>query len=123
MIPREITTLKRRLIREIKAIVLPHLWESGYRTRIDPKGDRLSKENSRPWKIWCPRDKNGKPKEQVFHLGGSILDEFEGLSEDGPVSEFYVGAVWIGWGALPVEDLIKLKAWCLKRFAAQKVAA
>lgn len=112
----DLKRMRRGLISEIRSIVKPQLRDSGYRTQIDKKGDRFDKNNSRPWKIWVPRDKHGTPTDETIRLGGIVLDEFEGLSEDGPVTEFYIGAVWIGYSSLPLEDLLKLKAWLVKRF-------
>jgi hypothetical protein len=101
---------RNSLISDIRNIVDPHLADSGYRTRIDTSKGRFESGNSRPWKVWVPRDDAGKRDESGFELGGLVLDKFEGFSEDGVVTEFNYGAVWIGYDALPVEDLVALKA-------------
>ena len=84
-----VVTSRRSLLRRIKRALGQRLRPSGY--RVGPVG------SSRPYLV--------APLKSSRRLGGLIIDEYEGFSEDGVVNEFGVGCVTTPWRAIPIEDL------------------
>lgn len=100
---------RRQLCRSLGRLLRPHCLESGYR-------ERDSRGNSTPMMVWHEKGRNGDPK--TFRVRGSMMfDEFQGFTPTALVEEFYVGAVTRDFKDLPIEDLIKLQAWVLAKFA------
>jgi hypothetical protein len=101
--------MKRKLIREIKRLIRPLLYDSGYRKALDPKQGILGP--SRAWKVWRPGDNT------PFKLrGGYKLTEFFAFYEDGMITDAYGGgAVFEAYEDFPVEDLHRLRSWVLRK--------
>lgn len=104
---------RRQICKNLKQLLRPHCKESGYRVR-DGRG------GSTPMLVWHEKKRPSDPKSdvKVFRIRGSmVIDEFEGLTPTSLVEEFYLGAVTLDFKDLPIEDLIKLQAWVLAKFA------
>jgi hypothetical protein len=101
---------RTQLTKSLRRTLRKHLWESGYRE--GPLG------NSRPLKIWVPRNKNGRPTLKSFQLrGGYVVQDFEGFCEGGVIVDGCGGAIVVkGFEELPLEDLFRLKAWVERKF-------
>lgn len=109
MTPANFTKQRKALVKAIIAQIKPFLWKSRY-VRHTGRGE------SRPLLIWVPRDANGKPLDKTYKLkGGFVLQEFEGFSEDGVITDSYGGGLaTVYWGGLPIEDLYRLNQWMLR---------
>lgn len=106
-IEKAIRSARRKITSEIKKMVTPHMWESGYRT------GRIG--NSRPLKLWVNKSQSGSTTPARF--SGQVLKEFWGVSEDGIIVDAWGGGcVTLGFCDFPLEDLIKLHKWINKRF-------
>ncbi len=115
---KDLASIRRRLVREIKALVSPHFWESGYRKNLDPKKGIFG--GTRPLLLWAPKGEDGKIVDSVELRGALVLEEIGGITEDGPITDAYGGGlVWTAYSAIPVEDLIKLHRWLTGRLALQ----
>ena len=107
---------RRRLSANLMRTFSPHMWESGYKTGPDRRGDFAS---SRPLKVWAPRDKHGKPTSIVFN--GYSLQEFLGFAENGIMTAAYGGGCIIEpLSTFPLEDLMMLNKWAIKQFEIKK---
>lgn len=114
---RGINKIKKSLIQEMKEILNPYLWDSGYLVSIDKKKGYTGK--SRPYRIWMPKDKSNKPTFHTYLLNGYVIESLEGFTEDGVLIETYSGGCVTGyWEELPLEDLALLKKWLTKRLGA-----
>lgn len=111
---------RRATIRAIRRLVEPHFRDSGYCTMIDPSRPRFSADNRRPVRMWAP------PGDiQVVSLRGTFkLTSFVAITEFGPMTDAYGGGmVWEGYGAFPLEDLMKLRTWAERTFLPAQVEA
>lgn len=100
----ELERERQKLIRSIRRQIKPHLWPSGFRTPIDPRKGLLA--GSRPLLLWSPR-RNGR----TWRLGGFVVDNVEGVTEGGPITDSSMVIVTTGWGDMPYEDLLKFHDW------------
>lgn len=114
-IPSTLRKTRLALIRDIKKMISPHLRDSGYVTAINPKTGILA--GSRPLKIWVGYDRMNKPK--TWKINGYVLDEIEGITELGPITDCYMAIVTTYWNGIPVEDLAKLRDWAIKTMPGQ----
>lgn len=105
MTPKEYNAERNALTRAIKKLVTPLLYPSGF--RIGPIGQ------SRPLKLWVPKDKNGKVTNKRFKLPGAfVTHEFEGFTEEGVIADSYGhGLVTTHWKEVPIEDLFRMHKW------------
>lgn len=106
---KQIAAARRALIRDIRKAIDPHLWESGFRTPITPSKGIFG--GTRPVRLWVPRDANGRATDKSWNLGGHVLEHVEGITENGPITDSHMCIVTTYWAGIPIEDLIKLKAW------------
>lgn len=103
---RQVSAEKAHTIRRIKAIVYPHMWESGYVT--GPLGA------SRHVKLWIGSER------PTFRINGLMVDVCEGVAEDGMIVDGGGGGlVTKDFRDIPLEDLLKIERWATKRFAQQ----
>lgn len=110
----ELQKLRRKLLREIKAIIAPHLWESGYRTPIDRSKGIFG--GTRAVKLWVHKDEQGNMTEKVFKIRGMLIDEIDGFTEDGVITDSSYMLTTTYWRGVPLEDLFKIKALAQKLF-------
>lgn len=111
-IQKNIRAARRKLIAEINKAFKPHMYDSGY--RIGKVGE------SRPMKVWTAKDSNGEVKKIDFN--GMVLCEFYGFSECGVITDVYCGCVTESLSSFPLEDLMLLHKWVLKKFEQEAVA-
>lgn len=111
-IQKQLRAARRKVIRELRKLFAPQMWESGY--RIGPIG------NSRPMKLWAPKGADGKPT--VVRFKGQALTEFWGLSEEGVITDAYGGGcVTQPLASFSLEDLLMLHKWAVNHLPAQPV--
>jgi len=100
----QLAAVRRSTIREIKKLIRPYLRKSGFRTPIDPKKGIFG--GTRSLLLWTPaNDKTWKIR------GSYVLEEIEGITEGGPITDSYCAIVVTDWNSLPCEDLLKLRDW------------
>jgi hypothetical protein len=114
---------RRKVINRIRKTFAPHLYEGGYKTGPDRTG---SFKNSRPLKIWAPRDKNGHVTTASFD--GYALQELYAYTEIGLMVDAYGGGcVTESLSCFPLEDLLMFADWAELQFSQseqeQKAAA
>lgn len=112
-----LTSIRWALLKEIKQILEPHLYASGYRKALNPKLGIVG--GTRPLRLWVPRDTDGKIIDRDWDLGGYVIETLQGLTEDGVIETSSVGLVTYDWDVLPVEDLVKLRVWLVKHLSTQ----
>jgi hypothetical protein len=109
---------RQGIVREIRRMLEPHLWESGYRKALDPSKGILG--GSRPLRLWMPRDAAGKVIDRDWALGGFVLTAIQGVTEDGVMTDgFSGGLVTTYWMGIPIEDLLKLRSWLARKLPAE----
>lgn len=114
---KQIAHRRRAILREIQVMIEPHLWESGYRTALDPRKGILG--GSRPLRLWMPRDRKGTVVDRDWALGGYVLETIQGVTEDGVIVDGAGGGlVTERWEGIPVEDLIRLQSWLRRKLPA-----
>ena len=112
-ISKAIKNERRKLITAIHNIFVPHMWDSGY--MIGGRHKTGDSENSRPMKLWAPRDGNGRLI--TVTIQGYLLSSFCGYSENGLITDAYGGGCLTEpLSGYPIEDMLILKAWSEKQF-------
>ncbi len=114
---KQIAHRRRAILREIRTMIEPHLWESGYRKALDPSKGFLG--GSRSLRLWIPRDRKGEIVHRDWALGGYVLETIQGVTEDGAIVDGAGGGlVSERWEGIPVEDLVKLQSWLRRKLPA-----
>jgi hypothetical protein len=104
---RQISAEKRAIIKRIIKRITPHLWESGYVT--GPVGD------SRPLKLWV---EHRNLVRKTFRINGVMISAIEGIAEDSVIIDGEGGGiVTTPFVDLPIEDLIRVEQWTIKKFS------
>lgn len=111
---RSIGNVRRRLIREMKAIIEPHLWKSGFVER-GAKGEKVGQ-----LRIWCHKDKDGDPTRKFWTIGGYVAEHVYGVTEDGIIDDCDYMITTVPFACLPLEDLILLRRWVDKMFVTKE---
>lgn len=112
-IKKPITAARRRVISRIKKTFAPNLYEGGYKTGPDRTG---SFKNSRPLKIWAPKDKDGRTTTVSFD--GYALGEFHAYTEIGLMTDAHGGGcVTESLSCFPLEDLMMFAEWAERQFS------
>lgn len=117
-----VANIRRGLLREVKALLEPHLWNSGYSKPLNPKQGIFGEK--RPLRVWLPADKKGKVTFRDWPIGGLVIEELQGFTEDGVIVDAAGGGlVTAYWRGIPTEDLALLVRWLKKHLPkAQKKA-
>lgn len=105
---------KSRVVRAIRKLVEPHMWESGY--RLGKIGE------SRPLRLWVPKGADNKPTMTSFKLrGGFVVETFEGFTEEGVITDGFAGGlVTTYYRGIPLDDLYKLLTFAERKFAVKQ---
>jgi len=82
---------KKRLVRKILKLVRPKMYVSGF---VD--------KNNQGIKIWKSSNQISMPKNLV------VKDLF-GVTEDGIITDVWIGMVVQSWKSIPIEDLIRIR--------------
>lgn len=106
---RSIGNQRRYLTKRIRKMLEPHLWESGFRKALDPNKGILG--GTRALRIWIPKDANGEVINKSWRINGYVVEEIEGITEDGAIVDSFCAIVTCDWGGMPIEDLIKIERW------------
>lgn len=97
MTPSDYRKERASLIRSIKAKIAKHLWVSGYSGGL---------------KLWAPRNAKGELTNKVYKLNGFVVNEMEGFTEHGVITDGYGGGLAVcDYECMPLEDLFKLNNW------------
>lgn len=115
---RSIGNQRRFLTQRIRKMLEPHMWESGYRTAVNRSKGILG--GSRALRIWIPKDAEGNAMNRTWRIGGYVVDEIEGVTEEGPIVDSHCAILTCDWGAIPIEDLIKIERWLEKMLPGKK---
>ena len=109
-----ISRRRQGVVRDIRRMIEPHLWDSGYRKAVDRSKGILG--GSRPVRIWAPRDAKGEVIDRDWVIGGFVVDTIQGVTEDGAMTDGIAGGlVTTYWAGIPIEDLLKLRSWLARR--------
>lgn len=111
---RSIGNVRRRLIREIKTLIDPHLWESGFVER-DEKGKK-----SGHIRLWCHMGKDKKPTDKSWNIGGYVADVIYGVTSRAIIVDAQYMITTTDFECLPLEDLILLRRWVDKIFVTKE---
>lgn len=95
--------------------------ESAFKKMLEPylqKSEFLRKAVARDrskLRLWMPKNLAGKATLKVYPLlGGLLVKEFQGFSEDGVVLACEGESLdAVKWANIPVEDLFRLQDWAL----------
>lgn len=117
---RSIGNQRRFLTQRIRKALEPHMWDSGYRKALDPSKGILG--GTRALRLWIPQDANGKIIDKTWRIGGYVLDEIEGITEDGAITDSYCAIVTTPWCEVPIEDLVKVERWLARMLPAVPIA-
>jgi hypothetical protein len=112
----QIAHLKSQIVASVKAIIEPHLYDSGYRTNVEPGGTIF--DARRPLRLWVPSRNDSDSTRQLFEIDGLLIDDIEGVTEYGVITDTHGGGlVTEAFEDLPVEDLLRLHIWARHTFA------
>lgn len=104
---------RKAAVKEIKALIKPHLWESGYLKSSKDGEDRKFE------RIFAFSAQG--PDEDNYRIVTAILDQnlriLEGFTMQGTIDCVGGGMAINFWNGWPVEDLLALVAWMRKNFA------
>lgn len=103
---------RRAIVSEIKRTMAPHLWRSGF------VRDRNKEGSERFQLLWVAYNKQKEVKE--YKLNGFSANTFLGFTDDGIITDLFVGMVTVPFSSLPIEDLKKLNAWVRRKFSHRK---
>lgn len=109
---------RQGIVREIRRMIEPHLWDSGYRKPLDRSKGIFG--GTRPYRLWIPRDATGKVIDRDWAIGGFVLETIQGVTEDGVMTDGVAGGlVTTYWAGIPIEDLLKLRSWLAKKLPSE----
>lgn len=103
-----VASARRSLIAEIKRLLKPHMWESGFVRR------RLSPEVNEYEKVWLRKD-----QAPIKINGCYMLQEFVGFTQDAIIVDAYVGISTLGFSGVCTDDLLKIRNWIVQNVPEQ----
>ncbi len=105
--PKSLTTLKRQVIRNIKRVVTPHMWNSGYLENTQEK---------RYMKLFSFGDHAGRDHRSMGKVFNEELTVLQGFYEGGTIDAFGGGCACTPFEGYCLEDLLAIERWLCKNF-------
>lgn len=104
-LPKKFLSLKRQVIRNIKAIVTPHMWNSGYLEDTKEK---------RYMKIFSFADIRGNGNRSMGRVFDAELKVLQGFYEHGTIDAAGGGCACVAFEHYCLEDLLAIETWLCK---------
>jgi len=109
---KSIQTLKRQVIRNIKTMIAPHVWSSGY-----------LKDDKTYMKIFAFADVNGSDTRSMGKVFNEDLSCLQGFHLEGTIDAFGGGCMCAPFSSYCLEDLLAIEKWLVHNLAKEVTRA